>query len=353
MKHKYEPNPCFKDFLSSRAASFPKSKSGLYYENLEGINVQKVAHFTEEKTAQEFLDQVNEFACLQTIDDLLHNVPQLRYNEIYDFYDAPVWRTDAGNIEESDATYSGDFKGVTFKKEWREYQTLSTFVVKRIAYKAFVDVAEVLILLQDGSKTVVFDEEGEWYEVNTFDAYGRPDNVIDDYETVIPLTDLTLPTVQADEELTLQTNYKVENYEFSVVTENYQIPLYKTTAASNRCGCEYSMNRVFYRTGDVGIALDINYECMEERLQCALLQRAKWAILYNAGIKILDQWDVSNDLNFVSLHNNDEAMKLRERWQAKYDKEMSRLTRTVRNFVLKLDRTCFECETNKMLVQHT
>jgi hypothetical protein len=245
----------------------------------------------------------------------------------------------------------GTWKGVEYKKNNASFQTLTTFDLKTIFYKAAVDVASVYIVLRDGDRQYVLSRDGYFYEIVSFDANNFPISYIDDNGATVPLvpTDI-LPAATANEILAIPVITYVAKTDKISLTTDFSVPLYrisgtgKVNTGCSGCGHAFSGKNLYYENATFGITADLNYICEQERVNCAILHDIKYACLYAAALRIGEKWLSTTRLNFVAIHSKEWLTEVMPKWKERYEKELTISKRYLESRVRSIDKNCFECQ---------
>lgn len=93
-----------------------------------------------------------------------------------------------------------------------------------------------------------------------------------------------------------------------------------------------------------GIAARISVECAIEKALCLVLHHLKMPILYRLGIELLKEWEASSRMNFMTIHSKDWAKEKRAEWEEiTYPRLMNSLLPGVGVWLKRVDKNCLNC----------
>lgn len=95
-----------------------------------------------------------------------------------------------------------------------------------------------------------------------------------------------------------------------------------------------------------GIRAEVTMVCSLLPVACVLLKRFKWAVLYQAGILILQEWGATPRTNYFSIHSKEWAVATMEEWNTiELPRAYKTHAGTLASYVSQIDPDCLECGT--------
>lgn len=340
---------CYVNFIGIKGKADPKSppKSGLYIENVAGIDIKNASDISTYENGLELLEEAIKQGIDDAANDALNLMKSVRINAVIDMFLHRQFTPDIISTPEP----LGVWGGVQYKKNNASFQTLTTFDLKTIFYKAAVDVPSVYTVLKDGNRQYILSKDGYFYEIVSFDVNGFPISYIDDSgATVVLVPTDVLPSAIADEILAIPViTFVAKSDEISIKTD-YSIPLYRVSGADkvntgcSGCRSTFSNKNLYYENATFGLTADLNYVCERERVVCAILHDIKNACLYAAALRIGEKWLSTTRLNFMAIHSKEWLTETMPKWKERYEKELAISKRYLESRIRTIDKNCFECQ---------
>ena len=95
-----------------------------------------------------------------------------------------------------------------------------------------------------------------------------------------------------------------------------------------------------------GIMPEVVLLCSIDPVACLLLKRFRFAVLYQFGILVLEEWLATSRLNYFAIHSKEWAAASLELWNTvELPRHMKTNTHTLASFISQLDPDCLECGT--------
>lgn len=302
--------------LSSKCQVTPPT-SNLYIDMLEGMNVKNIASFTtgnainaqallNEKLKLVFLDLKNNFSRVLYDNVVGHSVDSLICPDFDD-------KTIEGNVQR---------RGIEVE---RKRGQLTKLFIERIYVKSATSVNGVVVTVTDGVNQ-------ETYNI-----------------------DLT-----ADLETLIELNYSTTGKKITIYFENADVVPYVGSVKPyddfceydcNGCGCEGLRVRAVagnsYLTSFRGIRVDASLQCDTEKMTCLIAQRMSLTVLYMLGIQLLNEWESSDRLNFLTVNNKEWAAAKKNEWQQKVNEDIYQNSQGIQEYLRRAESKCFICNNVK------
>lgn len=306
-------------------APFTESKSGLYFEDLEGISIGRIADVTTEKYkgVTDLMDSRTNFAINLLIEELLSKLPDNKFKQA-------VRTHRFGHFSERYLPTKNKERGVLLRKA---NTPLSFFYIEYVTVKSNTTKLAHEIKVFEGSVT-------------------SPDNV--KTYTV---------DLEAGKEKKVEINYKSFSNQVFVVSNNSDIlvndshlygPFYKDNQETH-----YSYGYPFLicsgwdgdqkDSNSYGIKVEYSIRCDKEALFCKLAMENKIAVLYRAGVEILKEWLSGDRLTFVSIYSEDWAKAKLKEWQELSSYYLDIAVEAMGDYLTDLDCVCLPCSGNQIV----
>lgn len=95
-----------------------------------------------------------------------------------------------------------------------------------------------------------------------------------------------------------------------------------------------------------GIRAEVVTMCSLDPVACILLKRYRFAVLYQFGILLLQEWDASDRTNYFTLHSKEWAQAQAEQWNMiDLPRHMKTANDQLVHFIRNLDPDCLTCGT--------
>lgn len=92
-----------------------------------------------------------------------------------------------------------------------------------------------------------------------------------------------------------------------------------------------------------GIGAQVVVTCAFERALCMLLQRLRWAVLYQFGVEVLDEWLATSRMNYMGIHGKEWAEAKRPEWMQEVEIKLEQQAPHLATLIEKLSPECTRC----------
>ena len=302
---------CLKNIVGVRCLG-DSSSSGLYVEDLEGINLKTAAQIADVRyqSGLDLISKKKDFAIKAISNDIQAAfLPYFRINSIID-------ELSIGKFKNTTLTPSPFNRGVQIK-------TRSSRLLRIQIQNIEVKIVETFLT----SFVKIID--------------GLDENIIEF-------------TTDAEGKAKIDVNFISKTNEVFVVIEDPLITPFDGQL-KNGCSC-YSKSSEFligkgYKDGQTasstfGLSVQSLAVCDQEQFVCLLAPRLGFAILYKTGIEIVKEWIASDRLNPVTMIDDGIEEFLLEEFESQYNKQIKLLIESLPDFMSRLDEICVVCSGN-------
>ena len=304
---------CFENFIGIRCVSQTAPKSGLFIDDLEGINLRFAADVADSSFSSgvQLVESKIRFATQLVLNDIARfTIPFFRMNSIVDELVVGEWKNTFLTPDPSD-------RGVRITtRESRLLRVRVQSVQIRIMEPNFIGQIKIV----DGTQVATFDFET--------DANGNAE--------VFP-------------------NYLSQTAEIYVVQDNTAINP-NNTMVKGGCSCsskksEFMIangwNGVTTTTTSFGLVVQANAECSTDEIGCVLAQKIRFAVLYRAGIEIIKEAITTDRLNSVTLLDSDKCEFLLTEFNNQYKQQFETVVQTLPELFSRIDDICVVCNQSR------
>ena len=307
------PN-CLKDFIGIKCLT-ANPKSGLWINDLEGINVRMAADIADSgyMSGLQLLQSKVNFATEVVMQELSgFMMPYFRINSILD-------ELLVGDFNSNYLIPSAMFRGIKA-------------VVKNTRMMR-MRVGEVTIRIQ---------------QPNTSHSF----QIVDGLES----TNYPFVT-DANGEAIVDANYMSSGREIFIVMDNTYINPADTDVKSG-CSCSSKSSQFMLVNGwngsgisnnSYGIKAQLTAECKIEELMCIISQNMRFPILYKAGLEIIKEAKATDRLNSVTLLDNDKINFLYEEFTMQYNNQMKIVVNQLPELMKRIDDICVICNQSRFI----
>jgi hypothetical protein len=280
------PN-CLDNFIGVKCLS-TNPKSGLWINDLEGINIRMAADIADSGylSGLQLLEKKIEFATQLVMQELSgYLLPYFRINSTID-------ELLAGEFNSNFIAPSPNDRGIkVIVKNTRMMRILVPNIKIRIQQTNFSHSVEIV----DGLVT-----------------------------TSYPFT------TDANGEAIVYPNYISNSREIYILMDNTAINVADTDVKSG-CSCSSKSSEFMLANGwsgsgvsnqAYGILAQLNAECKIDELMCIISQHLRFPILYKSGIEIVKEAKATDRLNSVTLLDDEKMEFLHNEFKEEYDKHM-------------------------------
>jgi hypothetical protein len=326
----FEPTErCTDNFIKFRTLTCPgqvftPSKSGKYFEDLEGISLTRIADVTTEKYkgVADFVNSRLAVAIDLMMDELIVKLPDHRFKQA-------VRTHRFGWFKESQyEAISPKYRGQVLRKQ---YSPLSYFLIESVTLKANTTKLNHQIKIFEGS-------------------ISNPVNLASYRADLI-----------AGQEITVHVNHRSYGQKLFVLTDNTDVAM--STSFIEGChscheetygsyGYNYliasGFDGVNHSGNTYGVRVDYSIRCDKELLFCKLAMECKNAVLYRAGVEILKEWLSGDRMTFVSIYSEDWAKAKLVEWTEMSDYYLNLNIDGLSEYLTDLDCLCLPCSGNRI-----
>lgn len=288
------------------------SSSGLYVEDLEGINVKTASQIADVRyqSGLDLIKKKKEFAIKAIANDIQGAfLPYFRMNSLID-------ELVVGKFKDTTLTTSPLKRGVEIKTR---NSRLLRIQIQTVEIKILEAALTSYLKIIDG-----LDEK------------------------------LVEFTTDADGKALIDLNYISKTNQIFIVLED---PLITPFDGQLKSGCHcYSKSSEFltgrgYKDGQTasstfGLSVQSLAVCDQEQFVCLLAPRLGFAILYKTGIEIVKEWIASDRLNPVTMIDDGTEDFLLSEFESQYKNQLKILIESLPDFFIRLDEICVVCSGN-------
>ena len=305
------PN-CLENLIGVKCLS-TSPKSGLWINDLEGINIRMAADIADSgyMSGLQLLEKKIEFATelvMQELSGFL--LPYFRVNSVLD------------------EMLVGDFN-VNYMPSASLDRGIKATVKNTRMMRIFV--GNVTIRIQQANTTHSFQ-------------------IVDGFNS----TSFSF-TTDANGEATVFANYMSSNRDIYILMDNTAINPADTDVKSG-CSCSSKSSQFMLVNGwsgsgvgnnSYGIKAQLTAECKVEELMCIISQHLRFPILYKSGLEIVKEAKATDRLNSVTLLDNDKINFLYEEFSMQYDKHMKIIVNQLPELFKRIDDICVICNQSR------
>lgn len=314
---------CLTGFICARAACgsglVSAPKSGLFVEDLPGISMESMAAVEPGKyvNVQTFIDEK-----MRTAGQMVSD----RIRATLDEYVRARGPKEAGTVGTWDA------EGTTIASSVNPRGLRITFgggamsmgSVSRIWLRSSTAVTGLVVTLRDGPETRTYTVDLE-ADVET--------ELWLNYEARTKSVDITV----AEDDFTPVTGSTKGTRYFSTCSTCGQLGRYATISGTGL------LNGA--STDELqGMRAEVVMLCSIDPVLCILLKRYRFAVLYQWGVLVLQEWLASPRTNYFTIHSRDWAAGTVELWEkVELPRALKAQNSTLAHFVSQLDPECLTC----------
>mgnify|MGYP003109177124 CR=1 FL=1 len=289
-----------------------QSSSGLYIEDLEGINLKTAAQIADSRyqSGLDLIAKKKDFAIKAIVNDVRASLlPYYRTNTVVD-------ELQVGEFKTTSLSTSPLRRGLKVKTR---SSNLLKVRIQWIEVQIVETKKKVNIYVQDGSTNHLFEVETD----NDGFARINVDLLSETKEVVVYIQDDTITPFDA--------------------------------YVKNGCNCYTKRSEFLHSTGfksgetassTFGLSVQALAECDNEALICLLSNQLGFAILYKTGIEIVKEWIASDRLNPVTIIDDGTEEFLLDNFEREYKKQLSLLQTSISRLLNNIDEICVVCSGN-------
>jgi len=305
------PN-CLDNFIGVKCLSV-NPKSGLWINDLEGINIRMAADIADS----------GYMSGLQLLEKKIEFATELVMQELSAFL-LPYFRVNSA----IDEMLVGDFNSNYLAPATMDRGIKATVKNTRMMR---IFVGEVKIRIQQA-------------------------NYSGSIEIVDGLNSTSFPfTTDANGEASIFANYISSNRDIYILMDNTAINPADTDVKSG-CTCSSKSSQFMLVNGwngsgvsnnSYGIKAQLTAECKTDELMCIISQHLRFPILYKSGLEIVKEAKATDRLNSVTLLDNDKINFLYEEFSMQYDKHMKIIVNQLPELFKRIDDICVICNQSR------
>jgi len=292
---------CYSEFIGIRSCKDIKPKSGLYIDDLEGLNIHNIAKIvTDQPSAEEFLRQKLAFAVREYGQTILSFMEALEPEML------------------NTCEFSEDYEPTSFDQIGATYERtiggLSGLFIRGVRINA-EQSGELLVHISDGITT----------ESKTFQITGGEQLLDFDFEPagskvhIYAENTLGLAIIECDDPVGCSSCSPSEGFKTSGYIDGNS------------------------STEAYGFIPVLSIECVQEKAICTILHQVSQGVLYACGVAVLQEWQASDRLNYLSLHSDDWVAAKIEEWNAKAEHFYITNSTSINKFIQRVDPICYVC----------
>ena len=316
---------CFENFIGIRTdCNFVPSTSGLYINDLEGINLETAAKIANinDSTGYELMKRKIKFGTELAINDLrTYTSPYININYILNKYSS------GRNVPNSWLAPADAWRGAKVRlinKKGMEGLRIESI---RVLAK---ESGSIKIKIIDGTENVRIinvDVTGGVEEEVQIGYVSYTDNVY----------------ILAD-----NSNFSMSNGTFG-------------TQTSRGCGCKgggggtgisYSGQNIEIvgwngqgrDARNFGITINASTICSTEEILCSLKEDIKYIVLYKTGLELVKEWLQSRRINEYTTLGADQAAFLLQNWETEYQMRYKVFGENVKDLLSRIGGACVRCK---------
>jgi hypothetical protein len=308
---------CFENFIGLKCVSTSTPKSGLFIDDLEGINLRFAADVADSgfTSGINLIQSKIAFATQLVLDEISRfATPYFRMNSLIDELKVGEWSTPLTYL-----TPSAFDKGLRIRT--RESRMLR------------IRIQSVQIRLQ---------------EVNFSGNIMIEDGI---FSSSFPFT------TDADGFAEIFPNYLSDTSEVYVVTDNTSINPVNTKVKSS-CNCSTAKSRFLTANGwngtstsstSFGLVVHAVAECSSDEIACILAQKIRFPILYKSGIEIVKEAMTTDRLNSVTLLDSEKCEFMLQEFQTQYEQHFQTTIKSLPSLFTRMDDVCVVCNQSRFV----
>lgn len=306
---------CFDNFIGVKCVSTGTPKSGLFIDDLEGINLRFAANTADSGylSGIQFVESKIRFATQLALNDISRYAsPYFRMNSLIDELE----------VGEFTAQFSGpnpSERGIRINsRESRMLRIRVQSVKIRLMEMSFSHFVEI----HDGPDVYQFPF--------TTDASGNAE--------IFP-------------------DYLSSSVEIFVTMDNTAINP-NNTKVKGGCSCSTKKSRFLTANGwtgtststsSFGLIVNAAAECSVDEIGCVLAQKLRFPILYRSGIEIVKEAITTDRLNSVTLLDSDKCEFLLGEFEKQYQIHFETAIQSLPLLFARMDDICIQCSQSRYI----
>lgn len=308
---------CFNNFIGIKSCNTALTpRTGLFIEDLEGINLTLASGVAEEETGVELFQAKLAYSYIRLKSDVLRHIQD------YSRVNTVLENRRVGKYKDTYLANAALDRGI---KVTRENSRLSKIQIKDVTIKVNDTTVDKEFKIIDGDVETVYTFSGS-----------------------------------AGDEVTVITDYIAKRDEVLVVMDNSDVQVNDSSLYDSDCSCVKKNYRYFDVFGwngtgtnstTYGMRVNVNMVCSDDDIICLFNHRLGLAALYGAGIEILKEVVESDRFNYITMFGIEAAQAKIEEWKEYYNSEIESQIDGIKSLLNRTDDICVECRKNRVLKQ--
>lgn len=306
---------CFENFIGIKCVSQTQPKSGLYIDDLEGINLRFAADVADSgyQSGIALVQSKINFATQLVLDEIAKfAMPFFRINSLIDELKSGDWQS-------TFLIPNPNQRGVRITtRESRMIRIRVQSVQIRIVETGYSGNIEI----NDG----IFTTQYQF----TTDSNG--------FAEIFP-------------------DYLSDGSEIYITTDNSTINVNNTKIKSS-CNCTTAKSRFLLGNGwnglntsssSFGLSVNVAAECSLDEIACILAQKIRFPILYRAGIEIVKEAITTDRLNSVTLLDGEKCEFMLGEFEKQYKSHFETAVQQLPGLFSRMDDICITCNQSRFV----
>jgi len=306
---------CFENFIGIKCVSLTTPKSGLYVDDLEGINLRFAADIADSGTTSgiSLLMQKIDFATQLVLDDISKFAsPYFRMKSLVD-------ELKIGEFTSTFELPSNNFKGIRI-------QTRDSRMLRIRVQSIKIRILETNLV----------------HSIQIFDGV---DNISFPF------------TTDANGDAEIFVDYLSNTSEIYVTMDNTAINPNKTKVKGS-CNCSTTKSEFLVANGwtgstttstSFGLVVNAAAECSVDEIGCVLAQKLRFPILYRTGIEIVKEALTTDRLNSVTLLDSAKCEFLLAEFEKQYESTFKTSIDSLPSLFARMDDICITCNQSRFV----
>jgi hypothetical protein len=304
---------CFDNFIGIKCVSPTQPKSGLFIDDLEGINLRFAADVADSgyQSGIALVESKINFATQIVLDEIAKfTMPYFRMNSLIDSLNAGDWQP-------SFLIPNSNERGIRITT--RESRMVR-IRVQSVQIRIVEAVYSGNITITDGIFTTQYPF--------TTDLNG--------FAEIFP-------------------DYLSDGAEIYITTDNTSINVNNTKIKSS-CNCTTAKSRFLLGNGwngvstsssSFGLSVNVAAECSLDEIGCILAQKIRFPILYKSGIEIVKEAKTTDRLNSLTLLDGEKCDFMLAEFEKQYQSHFETAVQQLPALFARIDDICITCNQSR------
>lgn len=317
---------CYQDFITVRqACGDVLPKSSLYIENLPGISVKSAARIAQAKH-ESGVDLITD-KVISAIQFLESEVQERLMFLGYNMPSIPITKPFCGFTKATTISPAPLKRGIVIRRN----NLLSPF--------SLTYINQIFVKSQTTKNVTVEIQDKLGVVLASFTA-----------------------SMLANELTTIDADFSTEVNDIRIVMDNTDVTVFQANCDNGEC-CHWDASKKMWKFYNVigfdgvrcdtkayGIGVDAGIRCDITQLMCHLLPFIKYAVLYKAGVMILNELLASDRLNTVIVANKEWAEETIPKWENIVTEKLDAVIPAAMKQLKKKDIKCITCKEGNVKV---